>query len=214
MVKVLLVDDDPMLCQSLAMILGSAEDIDVVGTGHDGSEVLDLVHQHDPDVVLMDVRMPQMDGLAATQQLQTLARPPAVLVLTTFALDDVARRAVQAGAAGFLLKTVNPHELVDKVRAVARGEGVVSSEMVPSMFTALRSSGPDPAAADAVGRLSERELEVTRLAARGHTNAEIGRELYISETTVKTHLTAAQNKMDVRSRVEVAVLVALAGQLT
>lgn len=202
-----------MLGQSLAMILGSQADLEVVGTGTDGEQAVELVQRHAPDVVIMDVRMPRVDGLRATERVRSLPEPPAVLVLTTFALDDVAMRAVRAGAAGFLLKTTGPAELVEKVRAVARGEGVVSTEMVPSLFQALRDSGVDSLAERAVRHLSERELAVARSVARGHTNREIAHELYISETTVKTHIAAAQNKLGVRTRVEVAVLVARAGLL-
>ena len=161
----------------------------------------------------MDVRMPRIDGLRATEMIRSLPQPPAVLILTTYALDDVAMRAVRAGALGFLLKDAGPQELVDKVRTVARGEGVVSSAMVPSLFAALRHGGPDSAAVDAVRRLTDRELAVARLAARGKTNVAIGGELHISETTVKTHLTSAQNKLGVGTRVEVAVAVTRAGML-
>ena len=157
--------------------------------------------------------MPQVDGLQATAMVRALPNPPAVLIFTTFALDEVAMRAVQAGASGFLLKTTGPHELVEKVHAVARGEGVVSSEMVPSLFDALRHGSGGSAAAQAVGQLTDRELEVSCVVAQGATNGAIARDLYISETTVKTHLMGAQNKLGVRTRVEVAVLIAKAGLL-
>lgn len=215
-IRVLLVDDDPMVVRGLQLMLeaGSDGEISVVGTAGDGTEVVQAVRAHYPDVVLMDVRMPRKDGIAATREIVALPDAPAVVVLTTFDGEDEPIRAAHAGAAGFLLKTESPEDIVAAVRAVAAGEGAVSKRTARQLLHHIADA---PGAADQrragrlVAALSPREAQVASAVARGLTNREIASELYVSEGTVKAQLATVQDKLGVDNRVLVAVLVTRAG---
>lgn len=216
MIRVLLVDDDPLVCRGLEFLLESTEDVEVVGSVHDGDQVIEAIHAHAPDIVLMDVRMTRQDGITTTARLRERAHSPKVIVLTTFDHDDVLLRAVYAGAAGFLLKTASPREIVGAIRQVAAGEGALSAKSAGQVLAHLRS---DPvgfqrrSAVELVATLTPRELDVVRCVGRGHTNAQAAAELFLGESTVKSHLASAQLKLGVSSRVEVAVLADRAGLL-
>lgn len=215
-IRVLLVDDDPMVVRGLQLMLeaGSDGEISVVGTAGDGTEVVQAVRAHYPDVVLMDVRMPRKDGIAATREIVALPDAPAVVVLTTFDGEDEPIRAAHAGAAGFLLKTESPEDIVAAVRAVAAGEGAVSKRTARQLLHHIADA---PGAADQrragrlVAALSPREAQVASAVARGLTNREIASELYVSEGTVKAQLATVQDKLGVDNRVLVAVLLTQAG---
>ncbi len=213
-VRVLLVDDDPMVCQGLELMLSSASDIRVVGTASDGDQVVPAVQAHRPDVVLMDVRMQRIDGLTATRALLTRPQPPRVLVLTTFGDDDEALRAVHSGAAGFLLKTESPQEIIAAVRSVAAGHGAVSKQSAAQLFAHL-SQDPGMAARERASvlcaRLSDRERQVAAHVAAGLANEQIASHLHLSLSTVKAHLATIQGKLGCAGRVEVAVLADRAG---
>lgn len=213
-VRVLLVDDDALVRSGLSRILDSAPDLAVVGEVADGAGVLSAVDAHRPDVIVMDVRMPEVDGITATRAVCARPDAPAVLVLTTFHLDAYVFGALEAGAAGFLLKDTPPDELVAAVRTVAAGDAMLSpadTRTLVDRFTG-GTHGPRADAARAeLAALSERELEVATLVAKGLSNAEISRELYCAESTVKAHLGHIFTKLDVPNRVRVAILVHDAG---
>ncbi|WP_276314999.1 response regulator transcription factor [Streptomyces sp. WAC 06738] len=210
---VLLVDDDPLVRAGLRLMLGGAGDIDVVGEAADGGEVPALVAAHAPDVVLMDIRMPRLDGLAATEALRRRAEPPEVLVLTTFHTDEHVLRALRAGAAGFVLKDTPPREIVSAVRKVAAGEPALSPAVLQQLIAQVSGAGtegPARAREDARRRLAalgEREREVAVAVGRGRSNAEIAAELYMSVPTVKTHVSRILTKLDLNNRVQIALLV-------
>jgi DNA-binding NarL/FixJ family response regulator len=214
--RILIVDDDALVRAGLTMILQSADDLEVVGEARDGSEVIEAVQRHRPDVVLMDIRMPQMDGLAATAALQLTAGPPRVIVLTTFDLDDFVFRALQAGAAGFLLKDTPPRELIAAVRVVAAGEAMLSPgvtrRLIDHFATDPRAERGRLASAKLTG-LTDREREVLAEVAKGRSNNDIGRALYMSEATVKAHVSRLLVKLQVANRVQVAILAHEAGLL-
>jgi DNA-binding NarL/FixJ family response regulator len=215
-IRVLLVDDDPLVRAGLRMILSSADDIEVVGEAGDGSEAVDAVRAHRPDVVLMDIRMPDVDGLAATASVTALPDPPKVVVLTTFGLDDYVLRALEAGAAGFLLKDTPPRDLIGAVRVVAAGDAMLSPSVTRTLIGHVAGAGDGGRRAAALARLApltEREREVLVAVGRGLSNAEIGRELYLSEATVKTHVSRLLLKLDCANRVQVAILAHEAGLL-
>ena len=210
-VRVLLVDDDAMVCSGLRMILdrGSEGRIEVVGAVHDGDQAVEGVQRHHPDVVLMDVRMPRLDGIAATRRVRDLPSPPEVIVLTTFDSDDEPLRAAAAGANGFLLKTESPEDLVTHVLAVAAGEGAVSKRTAKQLLAHLRHDGTSRrrSAREAMLRLSAREREVAEQVAQGLSNSEIADRLFVSPSTVKAQLSTIQDKLGVTNRVLIAVLV-------
>ena len=214
--RVLLVDDDAMVRTGLRLILQSADDVEVVAEASDGDEVVPAVQAHAPDVVLMDLRMARMDGVAATQAVRALVDPPQVVVLTSWDVDDAVLRSLVAGAAGFLLKSAGPAEIVGAVRAVAAGDAVLSPQSTRRVLDHIARescAAERREAEDLAVALSEREREVTVAVGQGLGNAEIARQLYVSEATVKTHLAAAQGKLGARNRVEVAVLAERAGLL-
>ena len=210
-IRVLLVDDDALVRSGLRMMLAGAERIEVVGEAADGREVLPAVDVHRPDVVLMDIRMPQLDGIAATRLLRTQPDPPAVIVLTTFDADELVLRALQAGAAGFLLKDTPPADIVRAIELVDAGEGMLSPAVTRRLIALVAGeSGAAERHADARDRLSslsEREHEVALAIGQGRANAEIASELHMSVATVKAHVSRILDKLDVENRVQIALLV-------
>jgi DNA-binding NarL/FixJ family response regulator len=202
-IRVLIVDDDPLVRSGLTMMLGGAAGIEVAGEAADGSEVLAALDRHRPDVVLMDLRMPRMDGVTATGAILSSYPTTRVLVLTTYDTDTDILHAVEAGAAGYLLKDTPHAELLNGIRAAARGETVLAPPVAARLMSRLRTP-----AAPAAAQPSPRELEVLAAVARGLSNAEIGRELFIGEATVKTHLQRLFAKLDVDDRTR-AVTVAI-----
>ncbi|ASR36059.1 DNA-binding response regulator [Prauserella marina] len=213
----LLVDDDPLVRTGLSMILGSTGDIVVVAEASDGDEVVPKVALHAPDVVLMDIRMPRVDGLAATAAVTALPRPPKVLVLTTYDLDEYVFDALAAGASGFLLKEGSPQEIVDAVRVVAAGEAMLSPRTTRTLighFVAARTSPRRQRARAALDVLTDREREIVTAVASGKSNAEIASGLYLSEATVKTHLTRIFAKIDAANRVQLTIFAYEAGLVT
>ena len=203
-IRVLLVDDDPMVLATLQTYVATAEDITVVATVNDGSLARRAVLDHAPDLVIMDVQMPIMGGIEATQQLRTEFPDLRIVLLTTFDEDEFLLDALDAGAAGFLLKNTSPHDLVTAIRRAHAGNKVVSPE--PNDRLIDNYVRRDRAAADPADLgLSSREQEVLVLLCRGRSNAAIAEELYVAETTVKTHVSAIMRKMDVTSRLEIVV---------
>jgi DNA-binding NarL/FixJ family response regulator len=214
--RILIVDDDALVRAGLTMILQSADDLEVVGEAKDGTEVPDAVARHRPDVVLMDIRMPTMDGLAATAALQEMSDPPRVIVLTTFDLDDFVFRALQAGAAGFLLKDTPPLELIAAVRVVAAGEAMLSPGVTRRLidhFAADPRVERRTRAQQLITGLTDREREVLIEVGRGLSNHDIGAALYMSEATVKAHVSRLLVKLGAGNRVQVAILAHEAGVL-
>lgn len=208
-IRVLLVDDDPMVCAGLELMLSVADDLEVVGAVHDGDQVIEALHRHAPDVLLLDVRMQRQDGITTVAAVVAQPRRPRIIMLTTFDHDDVVLRAVRAGADGFLLKTASPGEILTAVRSVVAGDGAVSPKAARQLFEHVQeSAAPERRRAlEALQSLSDREQLVVQCFARGLTNAEIGAELFVSEATVKTQLASAAHKLGARNRVEMAVLV-------
>ena len=214
MIRVLVVDDDPLVRSALTLMLGGQSDIEVVGEAGNGEAGLALVTEIGPDVVLMDIRMPVMDGLEATRALHQRPSPPAVVVLTTFDADDHVLRAVAAGADGFLLKDTPPGDIVHAIRTVAAGEAMLSPSATRSLVSRLRASAPttrSSTAADRLTVLTERELEVAVCVGRGLSNSEIAAELYLSIPTVKSHVSRLLTKLESTNRVQVAMVVHDAG---
>lgn len=188
------------------MILEDEEDIRVVGEAGDGSGAIDLAIEKDPDVVVMDLRMPDLDGIEATRMIRKRMPSVAILVVTTFDLDDYVLAALKAGAEGFLLKDSAPETLVGAVRTVAAGEALLAPSVTRRLIGHYVSqASPDPELTRGISELTERELEVTRLVARGMTNSEIASELHLGEGTVKTHVTAVLSKLDLTNRAQIVV---------
>jgi DNA-binding NarL/FixJ family response regulator len=213
-VRVLIVDDDALVRAGLSMILGGAPDVVVVGEAADGVEVLPAVAQARPDVVLMDIRMPRMDGLAATEALRARPFPPEVIVLTTFDADEYVLRALRAGASGFLLKDTPPAEIIRAVRQVAAGDPMLSPRVTRQLIAHVADTGASARRSRALtllSRLSEREREVAVAVGQGKSNAEIAAALYMSVATVKAHMTRSLAKLDLNNRVQVALLAQDAG---
>jgi len=208
MISVLVVDDQALVRAGFRMILETEPDIEVCGEAEDGVAALLAARTHQPDVVLMDVRMPTMDGVEATRQ---LLAPPGVtsrvLMLTTFDLDEYVYDALRAGASGFLLKDVDPSELVHAVRVVARGDALLAPAITRRLITQyVHRPAPTTGSPAALAALTDRELDVLRLIARGLTNAEIAAELYLSPATIKTHVARLLAKANLRDRVQAVVL--------
>ena len=203
--RVLVVDDQALVRGGFAMILAAEPNISVVGEAVDGVEAVRAVAEHTPDVVLMDVRMPRMNGIEATRRI-TAAGRARVLVLTTFDLDEYVYDAVVAGASGFLLKDVRPRDLAHAVRTVAAGDNLVAPTVTRRLLAEFVRRPPAGRRAERLGALTERELEVLGLIARGWSNAETAAHLVLSETTVKTHVTRILAKLGVRDRVQAVVV--------
>ena len=201
MIRVVIVDDQPVVRAGVARILGPDDGFEVVAECGDGDEVVDAVTRHRPDLVLMDVRMRHVDGVAATRQLRQLAAEPPVLVLTTFDDDDALWGALDAGAAGFVLKDASAEDLISAARAVAGGAAWLDPRVAPRVLQAFRANvRPHLAQAARIDQLTEREHDVLRHMARGATNSEIGASLMVSEATVKTHVGSIFAKLGVRDR--------------
>jgi DNA-binding NarL/FixJ family response regulator len=209
-IRILLVDDQPLLRTGFRMILSAETDLTIVGEAGDGAAAIEAARRLAPDVVLMDIRMPGMDGIAATRALAGpgVEDPLKVLILTTFGLDEYVVEALRAGASGFLLKDAPPEDLVEAIRVVAAGEALLAPSVTRRLLDRVASRLP-PAhdnAIPALAELTDRELEVLKLVARGLSNAEIAEKLVVSETTVKTHVSRVLAKLDIRDRVQAVIL--------
>jgi DNA-binding NarL/FixJ family response regulator len=204
-VRVALVDDEPLIRSGLAAVIGSEPDLLVVGEAGDGADVLDLVGRTSPDVVLMDVRMPRVDGIAATRALVRAGSPARVLVLTTFSNDDHVFAALAAGADGFLLKRSTPEEVLHGIRTVARGESLLFPDAVRELARRHVRTG-DPDVVPGLARLTERERQVLGLMALGLSNAEIAARLVLGVETVRSHVSAVLAKTGARDRTQAVVL--------
>jgi DNA-binding NarL/FixJ family response regulator len=210
-IRVLLVDDDALVRAGLQMMLAGVPQVEVVGEADDGRSVLAATARYHPDVVLMDIRMPQVDGIAATRMLRSELRPPAIIVLTTFDADELVLRALQAGAAGFLLKNTAPADIVRAIESVHAGDGSLSPSITRRLIDLV--AGDDDASIrrqQAIGRLSlltAREQEVAAAVGQGQSNAEIARHLHMSVATVKAHVSRLLTKLDADNRVQIALLV-------
>lgn len=218
-VRLLIVDDDPLVRAGLKLMLGGADDIDIVGEGSDGSEAEALVDRLRPDVVLMDIRMPVMDGLTATEALRARPDAPEIVVLTTFHADEQVLRAIRAGAAGFVLKDTPPARIVESVRRVAAGDPVLSPAVTRQLMARAAGSGQEERvdraarARERIALLADREREVAVAVGRGRSNAEIAATLYLSVATVKTQVSRILAKFGFNNRVQIALLVHDAGLL-
>lgn len=212
-IRVLVVDDQSMVRAGFRMLLAGEEDIDVVAEASNGLEAVDKAARFDPTVVLMDIRMPELDGLEATRRILAADGDARVLILTTFDLDEYVYGALRAGASGFLLKRVPPAELIDAVRIVAGGESLVFPAATRRLVERYAAT-PDKQLAKALERLTEREQEVLRLVARGQSNKEIADELYVSRETVKSHVTNVLTKLGVRDRTQAVVAAYESGFVT
>jgi DNA-binding NarL/FixJ family response regulator len=213
-IRVLIVDDDALVRSGLMMILGGAPDIEVVGQAVDGRDGVDAARRHRPDVVLMDIRMPRLDGLEATELIGSWENPPKVIVLTTFDADDYVARALGAGASGFLLKDTAPAAIIEAIRKVADGDPMLSPSVTTKLIAQL-TAGPAPdrarAAKGRLARLTEREHEVAVAVGAGLSNADIAARLYLSVPTVKAHIGRLFTKLEVTNRVQIAMCVYDAG---
>jgi len=214
-VRVLLVDDDALVRAGLRMILSSAEDLEVIGEVDDGVRAVAAVREHRPDVVLMDIRMPEMDGITATAALRRLDAPPQVIVLTTFQADEQVLSALRVGASGFLLKDTPPAEILNAVRLVAAGDAMLSPSVTRTLlshFGDTEATERRRAAAQRLATLTDREREVALAVGSGASNAEVAASLFMSEATVKAHVSRLFTKLDVTNRVHIAIVVHDAGQ--
>jgi DNA-binding NarL/FixJ family response regulator len=201
-IRVVIADDQGMVRAGFRSLLAHEPDIEVVGEAPDGQAAVMLVHRTRPDVVLMDIRMPVLDGLAATRRLMAQRQPPRVLALTTFDLDEYVYEALRAGAAGFLLKDATSDELVAAIRTLATGNAILDPAVTRRVIEAfVHSKPPDPTATAKLNRLTEREVQVLRLIAAGLSNAEIARRLVVTDATAKTHVSNVLTKLDLRDRV-------------
>jgi DNA-binding NarL/FixJ family response regulator len=220
-VRILIADDQALVRAGFKMILDAEDDLDVVGEAHDGLQAVDMCRRLKPDVVLMDIRMPELDGIEATRRVVEAGDPDSpvrVLMLTTFDLNEYVYEALRAGASGFLLKDVPPEQLAAGIRVVAGGEALLAPSITQRLiqeFAAVAPAMPEPP--KGMDELTARELEVFKLVARGLSNAEIAAELIVSETTVKTHVARMLMKLGLRDRVQAVVLayehgVAIPGQ--
>ena len=207
MIRVLIADDQALVRGGFRMILDAQADIEVVGEAADGRQALARARELEPDIVLMDIRMPELDGLQATRRLLHGNGATRVLILTTFDLDEYVYEALKAGASGFLVKDVRPEQLADAVRVVATGEALLAPTITRRLIEQfVRRPPPTSGAPRELSDLSERELEVLKLIARGLTNREIAKSLFVTEATIKTHVTHILTKLTLRDRVQAVVV--------
>ena len=209
-IRVLIVDDDALVRAGLSLMLREFDDIEVIGAIADGIEVTGAVNRHHPHVVLMDIRMPRIDGLAATESLRSRTDPPEVIILTTFDTDSHIRRALRVGASGFLLKHTPPGQIASAIRSVAAGEPMLSPHVMRRVMSYVADVDDDPRrdrARRMLDRLSEGERAVADLIGRGMTNNEISAELLLSTATVKSYVSRILTKLDSNNRVQIALLV-------
>jgi DNA-binding NarL/FixJ family response regulator len=204
-IRVLIADDQALMRTGFRMILDAQDDIEVVGEAIDGADAIRQFEKLEPDVVVMDVRMPTMDGIEATRRLSALERPARVLILTTFDLDEYVYEALRAGASGFLLKDRPPEELVAAIRVIAAGEALLAPSVTRRLIEEFARRAP-VAKPGELDQLTEREREVLVLMARGLSNAEIAKALFVAETTVKTHVGRVLHKLELRDRAQAVVL--------
>ncbi len=207
-IRVLIIDDQALIRSGLRMILEAEPGISVIGEAPDGREGIEAATRQRPDVVLMDIRMPVMDGIDATRRLNTssLDPKPRVLILTTFDLDEYVYAAIRAGASGFLLKDAPPDDLIHAIRVVARGEALLAPTVTRRLIEEFASRPEPDASTEGMDELTEREIEVLRSLAAGLSNAEIAEALFVSEATVKTHISHILTKLDLRDRVQAVVV--------
>ena len=210
MIRVAIADDMEMIRAGFELIIENESDMTIVASVANGNEIIETCRSRQVDVVLMDIRMPELDGLAATEQIMALPDPPRIVILTTFGLDEYVSRAVVAGASGFLLKDASAGDLVDAVRAVAAGEAAIAPSLVRAVFDQARSS-VGVRNVPGIDELTDRERQVLEELAAGRSNAEIAERLYLSEATVKTHLTRVLSKLGVRDRVQAVIAAFTAG---
>ena len=213
-IRVLLADDQTLVRTGFRVILEAEGDIEVVAEADTGHEAIRQAQLTEPDVILMDIRMPELDGLSATEQILRQARPPTIVVLTTFDQNEYVYRALQAGAAGFLLKDAPSTRLIAAVRAAATGDSLIDPAITRRLVERFVEPGPAQALPPRLAALTDRELDVLRLLARGLANAEIAAELVVAETTVKTHVARILAKLGLRDRVQAVVLAYETGLIT
>ena len=207
MIRVVIADDQALVRGGFHSILAGQDDIDVVGEAEDGQGAVEAAERLRPDVVLMDIRMPGLDGIEATRRIAARGIPSRVLVLTTFDVDDYVYEAMKAGASGFLLKTAPPKQLVDAVRTIAAGDALLAPSVTRRLVEQfVRRPPPGTHVPSALGELTARELDVLRLIARARSNSEIAAELVVSEATVKSHVNRILGKLDLRDRTQAIVL--------
>ena len=209
-IRVLVADDQPLVRGGFRMILDERPDLELIGEAADGEEAIRLASELEPDVILMDVRMPNLDGVEATRRLVANGTRARILVLTTFDLDEYVYAAVQAGASGFLLKDVQPTELVDAIRVVAAGNSLFGPAATRRLVERFAHEQQAPNS-ERLDELTEREREILRLLAQGNSNAELAERLYLSEATIKTHVSAVLRKLGVRDRVQAVIAAYEAG---
>ena len=210
-IRVLIADDQALVRSGFRLILQTRPDLEVVGEAADGVEAVRLARELDPDVILLDIRMPNLDGIQATRQIVEAGGRARILVLTTFDLDEYVYGAVRAGASGFLLKDVEPNDLTDAIRLVAGGNALLGATVTTRLLERFGRQEPDAAPVSLPSSLTEREREILRLLATGLSNAEIAAGLFLSETTVKTHVSNLLRKLGVRDRVQAVILAYDAG---
>jgi DNA-binding NarL/FixJ family response regulator len=204
-IRVLVADDQSMVRAGFRMLLADEQDIEVVAEAENGREAVEKAARFNPDVILMDIRMPELDGIQATRRILLDDNGARILILTTFDLDEYVYEALSAGASGFVLKDDSPEQLLAAIRTVAAGDALLSPTVTKKVIKQF-ARRPRPAPPKELGELSERERDVFRLMAEGMSNSEIGQELFISETTVKTHVTHILQKLGLRDRVQAVVL--------
>jgi DNA-binding NarL/FixJ family response regulator len=211
-IRVLIADDQALVRSGFRLILETRADIEVVGEAEDGRQAILLAHELSPDVILMDIRMPDLDGIEATRQIIATGGETRILVLTTFDLDEYVYAAIRAGASGFLLKDVRPGDLIDAIRLIADGNALLGPTVTRRLLDRFANADPDGRPDPAIiAGLTEREREILHLVASGLSNAELAQRLYLSETTIKTHVSSVLRKLGVRDRVQAVIVAYNAG---
>jgi DNA-binding NarL/FixJ family response regulator len=211
-IRVLIADDQALVRSGFRLILETRADIEVVGEAEDGRQAIALARELDPDVILMDIRMPDLDGIEATRQIIAAGCDTRVLVLTTFDLDEYVYAAIRAGASGFLLKDVRPSDLIEAIRLIAEGNALLGPTVTRRLLDRFANADPDGRPDPAIiASLTEREREILHLVASGLSNAELAQRLYLSETTIKTHVSSVLRKLGVRDRVQAVIVAYNAG---